>query len=131
MVQIIIQYLLVILLVVGLGYLAYLLKDKKINIKDDYFGLAYAILSTLQSDEATNANVKKIIRAVAEGVKFVEDNYKNADNSVKEDEALKLIRESIDALGFKSPIDESSIRYLIRIAASMLPPTHSENIEND
>jgi len=127
MVQIIIQYVLVILLVVGLGYLAYLLKDKKINIKDDYFGLAYAILNTLKSDEATSANIKKIIRAVSEGVKFVEDNYKNVDNAIKEEEALKLIRESIDALGFESPIDESSIRYLIRIAASMLPATHDGN----
>ena len=124
MVEIIIQYVLIVLLVVGLGYLVYLLKDKDINIKDDYFGLAYVILGSLVAGESTPENVKKIIRIVSEAVQYVETNYKNGENTFKEEEAIKMAKDAIALLNFQSDIDDESLRYIIRLAAALLPPTN-------
>jgi hypothetical protein len=124
MVEIIIQYVLIVLLVIGLGYLVYLLKDKDINIKDDYFGLAYVILGSLAACEYTPENVKKIIRAVSEAVQYVETNYKNGENSFKEEEAVKMAKDSISLLKFQSYIDDESLKYIVRLAAALLPPTN-------
>ena len=89
MAEIIIQYVLILLLVTGLGYLVYLLKDKDINIKEDYFGLAYVILGCLSASEATPENAKRIIRIVSDVVQYVETNYKNSENTFKEEKAIK------------------------------------------
>ena len=124
MVEIIIQYVLIVLLVTGLGYLVYLLKDKDINIKDDYFGLAYVILGSLTAGESTPENVKKIIRIVSEAVQYVETNYKNGENTFKEEEAIKIAKDSITLLNFQSNIDDESLKYMIRLAAALLPPTN-------
>lgn len=124
MVEIIIQYALIVLLVVGLGYLVYLLKDKDMNIKDDYFGLAYVILGSLVASEATPENIKKIIRIVSETVQYVETNYKNGENAFKEEEAIKMAKNAIALLNFQSDIDDESLRYIIRLAAALLPPTN-------
>lgn len=124
MVEIIVQYVLIVLLVTGLGYLVYLLKDKDIDIKDDYFGLAYVILGSLAASEATPENVKKIIRIVSETVHYVETNYKNEENAFKEEEAIKMAKEAISLLNFESNIDDESLKYLIRLAAALLPPTN-------
>ena len=124
MVEIIIQYVLIVLLVTGLGYLVYLLKDKDINIKDDYFGLAYVILGSLAAGEATPENVKKIIRIISDAVQYVETNYKNGENIFKEEKAIKMAKDAISLLGFQSNIDGESLKYLIRLAAALLPPTN-------
>jgi len=124
MVEIIIQYVLIVLLVTGLGYLVYLLKDKDINIKDDYFGLAYVILGSLADGESTPENVKKIIRSVSDAVQYVEINYKNDENTFKEEEAIKIAKDAISLLNFQSNIDGESLKYLIRLAAALLPPTN-------
>lgn len=124
MVEIIIQYALIVLLVVGLGYLVYLLKDKDMNLKDDYFGLAYVILGSLVASEATPENIKKIIRIVSEAVQYVETNYKNGENTFKEEEAIKMAKNAIALLNFQSDIDDESLRYIIRLAAALLPPTN-------
>ena len=124
MVEIIIQYVLIVLLVTGLGYLVYLLKDKGINIKDDYFGFAYVILGSLLTNDATPENAKLIIRIVSAAVKYVEINYKNSDNEFKEKEAIKMVKNDISYLSFQENIDDESIRYLTRLAAATLPPTN-------
>jgi hypothetical protein len=124
MVEIIVQYVLIVLLVTGLGYLVYLLKDKDINIKDDYFGLAYVILGSLADGESTPENVKKIIRVVSEAVQYVEANYKNGENTYKEEEASKMAKDAISLLNFQSDVDDESLKYLIRLAAALLPPTN-------
>ena len=124
MVEIIIQYVLIVLLVAGLGYLVYLLKDKDLNIKDDYFGLAYIILGSLEAGESTPENVKKIIRIVSGAVEYVETNYKNGENTFKEAEAIKMATDAISLLNFQSNIDEESLKYLVRLAAALLPPTN-------
>lgn len=124
MVEIIIQYILIVLLVMGLGYLAYLLKDKELNIKDDYFGLANVILGTLSASESTPENAKKIIRIISKAVQFVENNYTNSENTLKEKEAIKIAKEGTNSLNFKNNVDEESLKYLVRIAAALLPPTN-------
>ncbi|WP_291633800.1 hypothetical protein [Clostridium sp.] len=124
MADIIIQYVLIVLLVTGIGYLAYLLKDRDINIKDDYFGLANIILGSLVDSESTPENEKKIIRIISKAVQYVETNYKNSENSFKEKEAIKLTKEDIRLMNFESNIDDESIKYLTRLAAAVLPPTN-------
>lgn len=119
--SIVLQYVLIVFLVVGIAYFVYLLKDKGLGIKDDYFGIASFILSSLSQDEATPENVKKIIRAVGKAVEFVEVNYKDEDNAMKEDTAMELSKEALNALNLTNPIPEDSIRYIIRLAAALLP----------
>ena len=126
MAQIIIQYALIVLLVTGLGYLVYLLKDKDVDIKDDYFGLANIILGSLISREATPENVKKILRVISDSVRYVEANYRNSENAFKEEEAIRLAKDATSLLNFESKIDSESLKYLIRLAAALLPPTNKE-----
>jgi hypothetical protein len=123
-VEIIIQYVLIVILVTGLGYLVYLLKDKGINIKEDYFGFAYVILGSLLASEATPQNIKLIIRIVSAAVKYVETNYKNSENTFKEGEAIRMAKNDIELLGFQNRVDDESIKYLTRLAAASLPPTN-------
>ena len=127
MTEIIIQYTLIVLLVTGLGYLVYLLREKDIDIKDDYFGLANVILGSLIASEATPENVKKIIRIVSDAVQYVETNYRNSENNVKEEVAIKMAKDASSLLNFQSNIDTESLKYLIRLAAALLPPTNKKN----
>lgn len=126
MVEIITQYVLIVLLAMGLGYLAYLLKEKGINIKDDYFGLAYVILGSLTALESTPENAKIIIRIVSKAVQYVETNYKNSENTLKEEEAIKIVKERTSLLDFQKNVDDESVKYLIRVAAALLPPTNKK-----
>lgn len=124
MAQLVTQYVLIIFLVLGFAYLIYLLNDRGTKIVDDYFGINYYILNTLELGEATTENVKKIIRAVSEAVNYVEANYKDEENSFKEEKALALSRSAINKLNFTSTIEDESIRYIIRMASAFLPPTN-------
>lgn len=119
---IILQYVLIVFLVVGIGYLLYLLKDKGVTIKDDYFGITLSILNTLSEEDATPENIKKILRAVSKAVNYVESNCKNEPNIIKEEKALDMAKEIIIGLNLNSPITEDSIRNIIRLAAAFLPP---------
>lgn len=125
---IILQYVSIVLLVVGVGYLFYLLKEKECKFNEDYFGITYSILRTLTDTEITSENVKKILRIVSKIVLNVEDNYKDEDNKVKEDKALQLAREALQELKFKRNIDDDSIRYMIRLAAALLPATNKSKL---
>ena len=118
-----IQYILIALLIIGLTYLAYLLKDKGKAISEDYFGIANTILSMLSIQESTPENVKKILRAVSDSVNYVEANLKNEDNSLKEQRALALAKDAICLLNLNSDISEESIKYIIRLSSAFLPPT--------
>lgn len=121
---IILQYVCIVLLVVGVGYLLYLLREKEIKFKEDYFGITYSILRTLTDKEITSENVKKVLRIISKIVLYIEDNYKDEDNKIKEDKALELAREALKELKFKRTIDDDSIRYIIRLAAALLPATN-------
>ena len=124
MATIIIQYVLIVLLVMGFGYLAYLLKDKDNNLKDDYFGFASVILGSLVSSDSTPENAKIILRIISRVVQYVEINYRNSDNALKEEKAIELAKDSTDLLGFKKKIDDESLKCLIRVAAALLPATN-------
>jgi len=125
MVEIIIQYILILLLVIGLGYLVYLLKDNDVNIVDDYYGLHYVILGSLSEGEYTAENVKKIIRIIAQTVKYVEINYGDKDNKFKEEKAIQMARNATNLLCFQSNIDDESIKYLIRLAVAISLSTNN------
>ncbi|CAM2817459.1 hypothetical protein HAHI6034_04665 [Hathewaya histolytica] len=118
---ILLQYMLIIFLVIGIGYVFYLIKDKSIELHNDYFGFNYSILNTLKSDECNRSNIKTILKIIGEVVKYIEIEYFNEPNDKKEDEAVKLVYELVKEAGFESPIDDISIRYLIRISVAMLP----------
>ena len=122
--EIFIQYVLILLLVIGLGYLIYLLRDSDINFREDYYGLEYVILGYLSAQEATTENVKKIIRAISDGVQYAESNYRNSENIFKEQEAINKAKETIRSINLKSNIDNDSLKYLTRLAAALLPPTN-------
>jgi len=124
MVEIIIQYVLILLLVTGLGYLVYLLKDTDVDHIEDYFGLSYVILGCLTANEATPENIKKIIRITSDSVQYVETNYKDSENPLKEEEAIKMAVDAISLLKLKSNVDNESLKYLVRIASALLPPTN-------
>lgn len=124
--SIILEYVLIVFLVVGIGYFLYLLKDKGITIKDDYFGITLSILNTLSEEDATHENVKKILRAVSKAVNYVESNYKDEANDVKEQKALDMAQVIIMGLNLNSPITEESIRNLIKLATAFLPPDNKE-----
>ncbi|MBU3126715.1 hypothetical protein LGL55_02930 [Clostridium tagluense] len=124
MVDIVIQYVLILLLVVGLGYLVYLLKDKDINLREDYFGLAYVIFGGLSASESTPENEKRIIRIISSIVQHVESNYKNSENTFKEEKAINMAKDAISLLNLESNIDRESLKYIIRLAAALLPATN-------
>jgi len=124
MVVIVIQYVLILLLLLGLSYLVYLVKDNDTILKEDYFGLEYIILGDLSISEATNENVKKIIRIVSGVVQYVESNYRNSENTFKEEKAINMAKDAIALLNFESNIDSESIKYLIRLTSAILPATN-------
>lgn len=121
MLQTIFQYVIIIALVAGVGYLVYLLRDRGATIDEDYFGIANSILSMLISKEKTPENIKKILRSIATATDYIESNVENQSNQEKEDKALILAKESIALLNFESVVSDDSIRYLIRIIATLLP----------
>lgn len=131
MTDIILQYVLVVLLIVGLSYFVYLIKDKGIIVKEDYYGITHTILRALIDSEASSENVKRILRAVFGAVTFVEANYKNEPNDIKEEKALILAREAVEALDFESTIDEESLRYLIRINAVLMPEKDNSYLKQE
>ncbi|MCY6483781.1 hypothetical protein OW763_05380 [Clostridium aestuarii] len=122
--ELIIQYVLIVFLVVGLAYFVYLLKDKGIKITEDYFGIAYTMLGFLENNEATTENQKKILRTISEIVNYVEVNYTNQENSMKEEKALVLAREAMDSLNLKNKIEEHDLRRLIRLCSGFMPSTN-------
>lgn len=122
--NVIVQYVLVVVLILGLSYLVYLLKDKGVYIKEDYYGIAYTILNALEDKEGTPENIKKILRLISQQVKFVEVNYKSEDNELKEEKALILVKESLEELGLKSKIEEESLRHIIRLSSALMPGTN-------
>lgn len=126
MTQLILQYMLIVVLVVGLAYFVYLLREKGINIEQDYFGIARTILGFLQGNESTPENAKNILRLVSQAVNYVEANYKEEDNDIKEEKALVLAQEAIEALKLEKGIPEDNIRQLIRMCAAFMPPTNKK-----
>lgn len=125
MIEIILQYLLVIFLVVAVAYLIYLLKDKDNIESDNLFNLEGALQDIFDRQENTSENIKKLLRIVSVAIQYVEINFRHEDNAVKEEKALLIAKEELEGLNFKSNIDDEVIRYLIRIGCAILPPTNN------
>ncbi|AYF54667.1 hypothetical protein G8S49_02895 [Clostridium botulinum C] len=123
---IVFQYILIVLLIIGIAYFIYLIKDNEENVKDDYYGITYTLLRFLDNEEATTENIKKILRVVYDCVSFVEENFKNEDNLEKEEKALSLAKEGIGNLDFNTDIDEESLVCIIRIATALMKPTKDD-----
>lgn len=119
----ILEYVLIVLLVLGVGYLIYLLKDRGTIIKEDYYGITGSILSMLEDKEAKQENVKNILRQVSKAVNFVELNFKNEDNKLKQEKALEMARNSILELNLNTEIPDESIIYIIRLSTALLIST--------
>lgn len=128
---IIIQYVSIVLLVIGVGYLLYLLKEKESEFNEDYFGITYGILRSLSDTEITYENVKKILIIISKIVLYIEDNYKYEDNKIKEDKALQFAKEALKELKFRRSLDEYSIRYIIRLYSAVLTPTNQVKLKSD
>lgn len=128
MTEIILQYILIVALVVGIGYLVYFLKEKGFIRTDDYFGITYTILGMLERKEANSETVKKILRAISEAVQYVESNYRNEDNSIKEEKALELSKSSLELLKLNSIINDESIKYIIRLSCALLLSTSTKEV---
>lgn len=124
MLEIIIQYLLVVLLILGLTYVIYVLRDKGVDVKEDYYGTVYTLLTFLTPEEATTENIKMILRTVSKVVNFIETKYRDEENSIKEEKALILTMEAIEELNFEEEIDKETVRYLIRLCTAFMPPTN-------
>ncbi|ABK61758.1 MULTISPECIES: hypothetical protein [Clostridium] len=124
---IIFQYILLVLLIVGIAYFMYLIREKEEQIKDDYYGITYNLLTFLDDDESTVENVKKVLRTVRECVNFVEENFKNESNIEKEEKAISISKEAIENLNFNREIDDESLICIIRLATAFMKPTN-ENL---
>ena len=121
MTELIIQYILILIMVLAVGYLAYFLKEKGVIIKNDYFGISYTILGMLTNSEATPENIKIILRVVSAAVHIVEQTLKDKENHVKENEALQIAKDKLKELELNSEINDESIRYMIRLTCALLP----------
>lgn len=119
MTELIIQYVLIVLMVLGIAYFIYFLREKGIIRDDDYYGITYTVLSQLENHEATKRNVKEILRQIASVVRFVEDTYGNDDDKVKEEKAVAMSREAIRELELQSELGDNALRYLIRLACAL------------
>lgn len=124
----ILEYVLIVLLVLGVGYLIYLLKDRGTIVKEDYYGITGSILSMLEDKEAAQENVKNILREVSKAVNFVELNFKNEDNKLKQEKALEMARNSILELNLNTEIPDESIIYIIRLSTALLIPTQETKV---
>ncbi|HCW04668.1 MAG TPA: hypothetical protein DGK91_09170 [Clostridium sp.] len=116
MTGLIIQYVLLVLMVLAIAYFIYMLNDKGILKEDDYYGITYTILGELDRNEATRENVKKILKAVASTVEFVEEAYTDDEYKIKEERAIALSREAIRSLPIYSDLGDRALKYLIRLA---------------
>ncbi|MBC2581594.1 hypothetical protein [Clostridium sp. DJ247] len=121
---IILQYTLIVIMVIGGGYFLYLLKDKDIKVNQDYFGITYNILNSLDEDNNSHEKIKSILRLVSTAVLYVENNYKDEENKTKEYMALKFAKEDLRKHKLDKDISEDNIIYIIRLAAALLPPTN-------
>lgn len=126
MTSIILEYILIALLVVGLGYLMYLLRDKNQASEADYYGVVFTLFDMLLESECTVENAKKILRCISKAVNYIETNYKSENNKLKEKMALEISRKAIDLLQLKGKVNDESIIYIIRLSAALLPPTNKQ-----
>lgn len=123
MLEIIVQYIILVAIVLGISYFVYLLREKDAKIKEDYYGITANILK-LETDETTEETIKNILRSIGEAVIFVEENFKTDYNDVKEEKALLISKELIENLNLRSTISDKAIKHIIKLICATLPATN-------
>ncbi|KOF56423.1 MULTISPECIES: hypothetical protein [Clostridium] len=113
-------YILLVMLVIGLGYIFYLWKEKDIEIREDYYGLNFNVFNTIKNEEYSKENIKAILKIIKNSIIYVEENHKFDINLRKENIALKISKDEISKLNLKSKIDDESVRIIIRIGCAFM-----------
>ncbi|MEG2353646.1 MAG: hypothetical protein RSB70_03265 [Clostridium sp.] len=119
----ILQYSLLIMLLICIGYLFIVIE---VNVKktSDYYGLNQCNFSTLRSDECSKENLDNILSIIFISTKEI----MNSNNSINEDDieikSIHLSRIKILENQFNSTIDENSLRCMVRLSMLFLMQNH-------
>lgn len=125
-VEIILQVVGILVVIFGVAYLIQYTKKNKVIVDEDYLNLTYQIAQLIEGSLATDTQVKQVTRLVMKTVKYIELEMKNAPNPEKEDAAVALVKEGLSAIPLKKPLQEETIRQIIRLACLFLEATNKE-----
>ncbi|WP_461614062.1 hypothetical protein [Clostridium sp. Marseille-QA1073] len=120
--EVLVQVLIIITVVLGITGIVLIFKKNNIEPKEKVFENIYTILIMLQTLGVADEGTKKILRLIMDGVKYVEENFKDSPNNVKENQAFNFIKEKLDILKFDNVLSDDDIRTFIRLAATFLKP---------
>ena len=120
---VLVHVLIIITIVLGITGIVLIFKKNNIEPKEKAFENIYTILIMLQSLGFADKETKKNLKLIMEGVKYVEDNFKDSPNNVKENQAFNFIKEQLDILKFDNILSDDDIRTFIRLAVTFLEPT--------
>lgn len=120
--EILVQVLIIITVVLGITGIVLMFKKNNIEPKEKMFENIYTILKSIQTLGFADEETKNILRLIMDGVKYVEENFKDSPNNVKENQAFNFIKEQLDILKFNNVLSDEDIRTFIRLAATFLKP---------
>lgn len=120
--EILVQVLIIITVVLGITGIVLIFKKNNIEPKEKVFENIYTILESLQTLGFADEQIKKILRVIMDGVKYVEENFKDSPNNVKENQAFNFIKGQLDILKFDNVLSDDDIRIFIRLSAAFLNP---------
>ncbi|GAA0125593.1 hypothetical protein [Clostridium senegalense] len=124
-----VQALLIILVVLAIGILVGLLKKKNIILDDKFLNFGYTIIDMLDELGVADENTKKILRIIMDGVRYVEENFNNMSNPVKEETALNVVKENLENINGIEKLTEEDIKTLIRLSAILLGESEKKTVE--
>ena len=120
--EILVQVLIIITVILGITGMVLMFKKNNIEPKEKIFENSYTILKSLQTLGFADEETKNILRLIMNRVKYVEKNFKDSPNNVKENQAFNFIKEQLDTLKFDNVLSDDDIRTFIRLAAAFLNP---------
>ena len=120
--EILVQVLIIITVVLGITGIVLIFKKNNIEPKEKVFENIYTILESLQTLGFADEQIKKILRVIMDGVKYVEENFKDSPNNVKENQAFNFIKGQLEILKFDNVLSDDDIRIFIRLSAAFLNP---------
>lgn len=124
-----VQALLIILVVLALGIIVGLLRKREIVPNDKFLNFGYNILSMLEELGVADENTKKILRIIMEGVRYVEENFNNMSNPVKEETALNVVKDNLKDLNGIENLTDEELKTFIRLSAILLGESKKEEKE--
>ncbi|WP_291579297.1 hypothetical protein [Clostridium sp. UBA6640] len=120
--EVLVQVLIIITVILGITGMVLMFKKNNIEPKEKIFENSYTILKSLQTLGFADEETKNILRLIMNRVKYVEKNFKDSPNNVKENQAFNFIKEQLDILKFDNVLSDDDIRTFIRLAAAFLNP---------